>query len=84
MSHDIDSRYDSIECRNRIAALYIPLLAISMEVLHMLHGYEADNKEGLIDESVAAAISTSSVNQRSMSSLEQVGIFGLSNTPQLE
>ena len=71
LSHDIDSRYDSIECRNRIASLYLPLMAIAMEVLHMLHGYEAD-KEGLIDESVATAISTSSVNQRSMSSLEQV------------
>lgn len=66
LSHDVDSRYDSIECRNRIASLYLPLLAIGMEVLHTLYGYESD-KDGLIDENVATAIATSTVNQRVVS-----------------
>ncbi|XP_057299405.1 dedicator of cytokinesis protein 7-like isoform X1 [Hydractinia symbiolongicarpus] len=62
--HDLDSRYESKECRNAIAALYLPLLAIAMEVLHTLHGYESD-KDELINENVAMAIATSSVLQKS-------------------
>ncbi|XP_065674534.1 dedicator of cytokinesis protein 7 isoform X2 [Hydra vulgaris] len=61
--HDVDSRYDLPECRSRIASLYLPLLAIVMEILPTLHGYESE-KDELINESVANAIATSSVLQK--------------------
>ena len=65
-AHDIDSRFDSQECRSRIAALYLPLMAIAMEALPMLHGYESE-KDDLINENVAMAIATSSVLQKQSS-----------------
>ena len=65
-AHDIDSRFDSPECRSRIAALYLPLMAIAMEALPMLHGYESE-KDDLINENVAMAIATSSVLQKQSS-----------------
>ena len=60
-SHDMDSRYDSLVCRNRIAALYLPLLAITMDVLGQLYGFESE-KESVISEDVAMAIAMSSVS----------------------
>lgn len=66
-THDLDSRYETTECRNRIAALYLPLIAVAMEVLPSLHGYESERDEQLINENVAMAIATSSVLQKSAS-----------------
>jgi len=59
-SHDLDPRYDSVVCRNRIAALYVPLIAIVMDVLTQLSGYESE-KDSVISEDVAMAIAMSSV-----------------------
>ena len=69
--HDIDNRYDSPECRSRIAALYLPLLAIIMEVLPTLYGYESE-KDDLINESVANAIATSSVLQKNRDDRQEI------------
>ena len=66
-THDLDPRYESTECRNRVAALYLPLIAVAMEVLPSLHGYESDREEQLVSENVAMAIATSSVLQKSTS-----------------
>ena len=59
-SHDLDHRYDSVVCRNRIAALYVPLIAIVMDVLNQLSGFE-NEKDSVISEDVAMAIAMSSV-----------------------
>ena len=59
-SHDLDQRYDSTICRNRIAALYLPLLAIVMDVLNQLSGFESE-KDSVISQDIAMAIAMSSV-----------------------
>ena len=59
-SHDLDPRYDSVVCRNRIAALYVPLIAIVMDILNQLSGFE-NEKDSVISEDVAMAIAMSSV-----------------------
>jgi len=64
-THDLDTRYETAQCRNRIASLYLPLLGVAMEVLPYLHGYESDRDEQLINENVAMAIATSSVLSKS-------------------
>lgn len=37
--HDSDPRYEEADCRARVAALYLQLLTIIMNVLHQLHGW---------------------------------------------
>eukprot|EP00794_Sanderia_malayensis_P007879 gene7879-8730_t len=59
-SHDLDCRYDSLVCRNRIAALYLPLLAIVMDVSNQLYEFESE-KDSVISEDVAMAIAMSSI-----------------------
>lgn len=61
--HDTDTRYDDPVCRGRVADLYLPLLGIVIDALPQLHGYRADEPEGLSPE-VAMAISTSSISMR--------------------
>ena len=65
-SHDGDSRYDSTVCRSRIAALYMPLLAITMDILPQLYGFESE-KDSVISEAVAMAIAMSSVPSKQVS-----------------
>lgn len=63
--HDGDIRYQSPEARRRVAALYLPLLSIAMDVLPLLHHSSSDkndrysledNISSNINESVALAI----------------------------
>lgn len=61
--HDSDTRYDNPACRSRVAALYLPLLGIVIDALPQLHGYRAEETEGL-NPDVAMAIATSSVSSR--------------------
>lgn len=43
--HDGDPRYVSPEARRRVAALYLPLLAIAMDVLPLLHHFAVDKTD---------------------------------------
>jgi hypothetical protein len=61
--HDTDTRYDDPVCRSRVADLSLPLLGIVIDALPQLHGYRAEEAEGLSQE-VAIAISTSSISTR--------------------
>lgn len=63
--HDSDARYQSPEARRRVAALYLPLLSIAMDVLPLLHHWSSDKNDRYsveessssnINESVALAI----------------------------
>lgn len=63
--HDGDPRYQSPEARRRVAALYLPLLSIAMDVLPLLYhwGSERNDRYSLeeavssnINENVALAI----------------------------
>lgn len=62
--HDSDPRYSSPEARQRVAALYLPLLSIVMDVLPILHHFNMDktqyNNEDIgpsnINQTVAMAI----------------------------
>lgn len=62
--HDSDIRYQSSEARRRVAALYLPLLSIAMDVLPLLHHWSSDKNDRYsleetvsnINENVALAI----------------------------
>lgn len=62
--HDSDPRYNSPEAKQRVAALYLPLLSITMDVLPILHHFSSDktqyNNDDLIpnniNQTVAMAI----------------------------
>lgn len=62
--HDSDPRYASLEARRRVAALYLPLLSIAMDVLPLLHRwasdkgdrYPSDEASTNINQTVALAI----------------------------
>lgn len=43
--HDSDIRYASPEARKRVAALYLPLLTVSMDALPFLYHWGGDNSE---------------------------------------
>ncbi|KAJ8930196.1 hypothetical protein NQ314_017036 [Rhamnusium bicolor] len=43
--HDSDPRYVSPEARQRVAALYLPLLSIAMDVLPFLHHFKVDKTQ---------------------------------------
>nr|CAD7402776.1 unnamed protein product [Timema poppensis] len=43
--HDCDTRYVEMECKARVAALYLPLLGIIMDNLPQLYGYNSDQQE---------------------------------------
>uniref|UniRef100_A0A1Q3G270 Putative ph domain-containing protein n=1 Tax=Culex tarsalis TaxID=7177 RepID=A0A1Q3G270_CULTA len=46
-SHDLDSRYNEVEARARVAALYIPLLGIVMDTIPQLHTPVAESHDRL-------------------------------------
>ncbi|KAL9706496.1 hypothetical protein quinque_010014 [Culex quinquefasciatus] len=46
-SHDLDSRYNEVEARARVAALYIPLLGIVMDTIPQLHTPAAESHDRL-------------------------------------
>ncbi|XP_076269946.1 dedicator of cytokinesis isoform X1 [Rhynchophorus ferrugineus] len=48
--HDGDPRYISSEARHRVAALYFPLLSITMDVLHLLHRFSFDKNDKFSNE----------------------------------
>lgn len=63
--HDSDVRYTSSDARRRVAALYLPLLSIAMDVLPLLHHCGSDKSDRYsfedsgssnINENVALAI----------------------------
>ncbi|CAG9827394.1 unnamed protein product [Diabrotica balteata] len=43
--HDSDPRYSSSDARQRVAALYLPLLSIAMDVLPLLHHFTVDKTQ---------------------------------------
>lgn len=43
--HDNDPRYASPEAKVRIAALYLPLLSVAMDVLPLLHHFGSDKTD---------------------------------------
>jgi hypothetical protein len=43
--HDSDARYSTPEARRRVAALYLPLLSIAMDVLPLLHRWASDKTD---------------------------------------
>nr|CAH7724340.1 unnamed protein product [Callosobruchus chinensis] len=43
--HDSDPRYNSCETKQRVATLYMPLLSIVMDVLPILHHFQADKTQ---------------------------------------
>lgn len=43
-SHDSDVRYAEPECKARVAALYLPLLLIVMDMLPQLYSWNNDLK----------------------------------------
>lgn len=48
--HDSDTRYSSPEARRRVAALYLPLLSIAMDVLPFLHRWFGDKSDRYSNE----------------------------------
>ncbi|XKL65388.1 hypothetical protein PGB90_008808 [Kerria lacca] len=75
-SHDSDVRYAESECKARVAALYLPLLLIVMDMLPQLYSYNNDLKNRSllnhsteseqingIHQSVAMAIAGTSINE---------------------
>lgn len=52
--HDIDPRYSSPEARRRVAALYLPLLSVAMDVLPLLHHGGADRADRYSTEESSA------------------------------
>ncbi|CAH1183209.1 unnamed protein product [Phaedon cochleariae] len=51
--HDSDPRYSSPEAKQRVAALYFPLLSIAMDVLPLLHHFQADKSQYSNEEMAA-------------------------------
>lgn len=49
--HDSDPRYISLEAKKRVAALYLPLLNIAMDVLPLLYGFGPEKNDRYITES---------------------------------
>lgn len=43
--HDSDPRYGSLDARRRVAALYLPLLSVAMDVLPLLHHWSSDKSD---------------------------------------
>lgn len=43
--HDSDPRYASSEAKQRVAALYLPLLSIAMDVLPILHHFSSEKTQ---------------------------------------
>lgn len=43
--HDADARYSAPECKMRVAALYIPILAITMDALPLLYHWQVENRD---------------------------------------
>lgn len=54
--HDNDPRYNSPEARQRVAALYLPLLSIAMDVLPILHHFHADKTQYSTEEAAPCNI----------------------------
>nr|CAD7401942.1 unnamed protein product [Timema cristinae] len=50
--HDCDTRYVEMECKARVAALYLPLLGIIMDNLPQLYGYNSDQQGKLFNMDV--------------------------------
>ncbi|XP_050313244.1 dedicator of cytokinesis protein 7 isoform X2 [Anthonomus grandis grandis] len=48
--HDCDSRYLSPEAKNRVGALYFPLLSVAMDVLPLLHTFSQDKIEKFVHD----------------------------------
>lgn len=48
--HDSDPRYAAPECRMRVAALYIPLLAITMDALPLLYHWQLEHRDKFSSE----------------------------------
>ncbi|XP_056642383.1 dedicator of cytokinesis protein 7 [Diorhabda sublineata] len=56
--HDSDPRYSTVEARQRVAALYMPLLSIAMDVLPLLHHFGTDKSQYTNDD-----VGPSNINQ---------------------
>ncbi|XP_017773052.1 PREDICTED: dedicator of cytokinesis protein 7 [Nicrophorus vespilloides] len=56
--HDSDPRYASPNARRRVAALYLPLLSVAMDVLPYLYHFSSDDSQSTsnINQTVALAI----------------------------
>lgn len=50
--HDGDPRYSSHEARRRVAALYLPLLSVVMDVLPLLHHWSGDKGDRYANEEI--------------------------------
>lgn len=48
--HDNDPRYVTPEAKKRVAALYLPLLNIAMDVLPLLHNFGLDKSDRYVTE----------------------------------
>ena len=58
--HDSDTRYDDVECRSSVAALYLPIVGLVIGALPQLHGYGSEDNSSMTPD-VAMAIATSSI-----------------------
>ena len=58
--HDSDTRYDDVECRSSVAALYLPIVGLVIGALPQLHGYGSEDNSSITPD-VAMAIATSSI-----------------------
>lgn len=54
--HDSDPRYVTSESKKRVAALYLPLLNIAMDVLPLLHSFVPDKNDRYMTENSGHAI----------------------------
>lgn len=57
--HDGDPRYSSPDAKQRVAALYLPLLSIAMDVLPILHYFSSDKTQYTNNDDLAP----SNINQ---------------------
>ena len=58
--HDSDTRYDDVECRSSVAALYLPIVGLVIGALPQLYGYGSEDNSSITPD-VAMAIATSSI-----------------------
>ncbi|XP_073227641.1 dedicator of cytokinesis protein 7-like isoform X3 [Porites lutea] len=78
--HDSDTRYDDVECRSSVAALYLPIVGLVIGALPQLHGYGSEDNSSITPD-VAMAIATSSITTI-MSSDERSDIASQKSKPQ--
>lgn len=79
-SHDSDVRYAEPECKARVAALYLPLLLIVMDMLPQLYSWNNDLKSRSLLKNNADNEQTSGIHQSVAMAIAGTSMFGIKNS----